>query len=708
VGGYAGGGSMPGALTNAPTVLTQSNGGTNRILYLSGLTNGTLQRLTIAGGTTFGSGVQGAGAYITACSNLTLASCVISNNVNGTGGGNQYGGGLYLANSIVTLTDCVVVRNGVGFSGWAAYGGGLYVLNSTVAITNCLVERNSAGGGNSGYGGGIRLDSGTVTIGDTIIDGNSISGGKGGGIGVAAGTLTMRNVLLYGNTSSGSGYGLGVEGGSAMLNNCTVASHPGDAINRSAGTVAISNSMLWGNVDDIVGSVSLASCDIKDGDSNGVNGCISADPLFQNGYYLGTSSPCVDTGNVTAAAAGLGGRTTRVDGTPDSSASAVDLGYHYATGFDLTYADIYVATNGSDTVNNGTNALSPFKTITKALSLARDGTKVHITGGTYATNTEVFPLTIDGRVGIQLMGTNSATTIVNAGGAIQRVLTLNYAYGVTRVEGLTLTGGRQGIGPVDGYGPGGGVYVYACGDVTFAACSISNNICNAGPWQYGGGLYADRSVLAMTNCTVDGNSINATGWQSYGGGISLASGAMFVRNCVISRNSTTLNYPSYGGGIFVSGGTLTLSSSLLYGNVATTAGHGLYAGGGMVSVINCTIVTNSGQGVSGSAATLALTNCVVWANGMDATGTLTLAYSDVGAWDAAATRVSCISRDPLFQGAAAYNYRLQPASPCIDAGINQNWMIGTVDLAGQPRKQGSAVDMGAYEARAKGTVFAVH
>ena len=33
----------------------------------------------------------------------------------------------------------------------------------------------------------------------------------------------------------------------------------------------------------------------------------------------------------------------------------------------------------------------------------------------------------------------------------------------------------------------------------------------------------------------------------------------------------------------------------------------------------------------------------------------------------------------------------------INAGLNQDWMAGTVDLAGQPRIADSVVDMGAYE-----------
>ena len=55
-----------------------------------------------------------------------------------------------------------------------------------------------------------------------------------------------------------------------------------------------------------------------------------------------------------------------------------------------------------------------------------------------------------------------------------------------------------------------------------------------------------------------------------------------------------------------------------------------------------------------------------------------------------------ISNDPLFVDSSAGDYHLSRLSPCINAGVDRAWMIGAVDLDGEPRLI-STVDMGAYE-----------
>jgi hypothetical protein len=67
--------------------------------------------------------------------------------------------------------------------------------------------------------------------------------------------------------------------------------------------------------------------------------------------------------------------------------------------------------------------------------------------------------------------------------------------------------------------------------------------------------------------------------------------------------------------------------------------------------------------------------------------------------------------DPRFVDPATGNYRLRRGSPCIDAGIELNWMSAGVDLDGAARILNGHVDMGAYEyvpAAANGVLIIVH
>jgi hypothetical protein len=47
--------------------------------------------------------------------------------------------------------------------------------------------------------------------------------------------------------------------------------------------------------------------------------------------------------------------------------------------------------------------------------------------------------------------------------------------------------------------------------------------------------------------------------------------------------------------------------------------------------------------------------------------------------------------------AETHNYDLTSATPCAEAGLNQEWMNSAKDLAGRDRIFGATVDMGAYE-----------
>jgi hypothetical protein len=560
--------------TNRDTTFINAVGANQRVLTLQDAAGSTrIEGLTITGGNPTD---NGGALYLELVGDLTLSSCVITNN---------------------SSKDKV-------------FGMGLYSMDSSLTITNCRIEGNfsSASGGGGKYGAGICAYYGSLSMRDCTLMNNKLTPSpsttsKGGGLYLNGGIATLRDCLVSGNDanynssgSTGLGDGLYLETAPGVLRveNCTVADNIGSGVYQASGVLSVSNSIVWANTDDIYGSVLLAYSDIKDGDSNGVNGCFSSDPLFQSGYYLAPNSPCVNTGSVTAVAAGVDGRTTQTAGTPDSG--TVDLGYHYASGYVSPYPDLYVATNGDNAVNSGTNAASPFKTIGKALATAVDSTRIHIAAGTYGTNTETFPLTLSSRNSVQLLGAGRDLTVINAAGASQRVLTLQSLTGSTRIEGLTFTGAGTG-------GNGGALSLDTCAAVTLASCAITNNTTSA---SSGGGIYALSSGLSLTNCRVERNFTASGGGNNYGGGIRADATSLTLQDCTLINNKLFPSTDSggYGGAVYLNGGTAVLRDCLLYGNDANyngshSAGYGdgVYLAAGSMLLNQCTLAYNVGSGV---------------------------------------------------------------------------------------------------------------
>ncbi|MDA3924124.1 MAG: hypothetical protein PF904_05440 [Kiritimatiellae bacterium] len=56
-----------------------------------------------------------------------------------------------------------------------------------------------------------------------------------------------------------------------------------------------------------------------------------------------------------------------------------------------------------------------------------------------------------------------------------------------------------------------------------------------------------------------------------------------------------------------------------------------------------------------------------------------------------------LSANGQFVNPVDGNYRVQPNSPCVDAGVNSFWMFDAVDRDGFPRITGKTADIGAYE-----------
>ncbi|MCG2661592.1 MAG: right-handed parallel beta-helix repeat-containing protein, partial [Kiritimatiellae bacterium] len=295
------------------------------------------------------------------------------------------------------------------------------------------------------------------------------------------------------------------------------------------------------------------------------------------------------------------------------------------------------------------------------------------------------------------------------------------------------------------YESGGGISHWG-GTVQY--CTINENTAN-----WGGGVGAWEPDAIIENCLISGNT------ATNGGGGALVAWGGTVQNCILSGNKAmahehpSFNFisPSCGGGVLAIWGGI-VQNCQINGNWSGDFGGGVYAfeslvqsctfnenvayfdgggacvgqgklwnclvrgnaagdfGGGVYSysstVYNCTIsgnTANDGWGLYNSDSNT-VQNCIVYYNqNGDVNGTISnISYSCIGT---EIESVGNITNEPQFvsigsgygTNLVSGNYRLQPDSPCLNAGTNQPWMENAVDLDGRPRVLRGVVDMGAYE-----------
>ena len=163
---------------------------------------------------------------------------------------------------------------------------------------------------------------------------------------------------------------------------------------------------------------------------------------------------------------------------------------------------------------------------------------------------------------------------------------------------------------------------------------------------------------------------------SLAGGVFMSAGYGVMRNCMVIRNRSN----GAAGGVRSAGGVL--DSCTIAGNDAAVGG-GLFAIGplGDVTVINSIIYGNNASSNANwtpdtqNSFGIYLTNCCA---------------------SPLPPGPGNIASDPVFYGGG--DFHIRDASPCVDAGTNEDWMAGGWDIDGEPRIRGTNVDIGAEEA----------
>jgi len=731
-GGSSGGGASGGTLNNC-TLIGNSGGGANGCA----LNNCTLTANTESGATyctlsnctlTANAAYLGGGAYFS-----TLNNCFLTGN-----SAILYGGGAVSC----TLNNCTLTGNSAGQGGGAAGG----------TLNNCALSGNSAysGGGVSDY---VDYDDCNdysttfpVALNNCTLSGNSARDSGGG-----ASQATMNNCIVYFNTAAqGANYD-----DNSSLNYCCTTPQPTSGVgNISLDPQLASASHLSatspcqgaGNANYAVGTdidgepwANPPSIGCDEYHAGAVTGPLSAAiaATFTNvatGFTVGLTGLIEGRPSASTWDFGDGTGTTNQPYTSHVWASPGDYAvvlraYNETQPGGITATVIvhvvtqpvhYVAANSSSPSPPYTSWATAASTIQDAVDAAVvPGAVVLVTNGIYAKGGRVGStnrVVIDKLLTVRSVNGPQLTLIDGS-----RLVRCAYLTNGAALSGFTLTNGASSLG--------GGVWCWSQAE-TVDNCvlvrnfsdygggayggMLSNCTLNANSASYGGGAY----TATLSQCALSGNFCSYNGGGAFGGTLNACTlthnlagdgGAAYsatLNNCALLSNSC-----SYSGG---GANSCTLNNCVLTGNSAgdggaasqstlnncALTGNSAADGGGAYSctVNNCTLTSNSATSSGGGASGGTLNNCIVYFNNA-AQGANYDSHS--------ALNYSCstpqptygfgnITNAPLFVDAAGANLRLQPNSPCINAGVNTLAPAGP-DLDGNPRIVGGTVDIGAYE-----------
>ena len=367
----------------------------------------------------------------------------------------------------------------------------------------------------------------------------------------------------------------------------------------------------------------------------------------------------------------------------------------------------------------------PFCSIQAGIDAASSGDTVQVDAGTYLEN-------ITMKSGVVIQGAGQGVSIID-GGATGSVVTANGVDSEAKLDGFTITNGQ-------GLYDGGGMYNLnsspTVSNCTFAGNSAGDVIPVIG---LGGGMYNSNSSPAVINCTFSGNSAMGGGGGMYnlnssptvtgcnfsnnsaeqGGGMYNLSSFPTVTGCTFSGNSSAAW--TWGGGMVNDNSSPTVLGCTFVNNSAGTFGGGMLNYGSSSPVVaNCIFNMNNANGqfgrdmanrtVSASPKVInstfrnasysmyndgsspTVTNSIFWGGGFDmiwnvGTASPVVTYCDIeGGSGWVPPGVGNINANPLFVDESNGDLRLQPSSPCIDAGDNSDPDLPTVDIEGDDRR----------------------
>ncbi len=514
-------------------------------------------------------------------------------------------------------------------------GGGMLNLSSSPVLANITFSSNNA----NDYGGGMLNNGSSPTLSKVVFTENSAVIGGGGMHNYDSSNPVLSDVVFSGNRAINGG-GMSNLRSNSSLTDVTFVQN--SASFRGGGMMNLSSTPTLTRVE-----FSANTADNGGGMANASSSPVLTDVLFTgNSSNLGGgmfnqegSSPTLSEVSFSANSAPNGGGMANWSSSP--------------TLFKVTFSTNRASYRGGGMYNDSS---SPTLT-----NVSFSGNNASIGGG--MANEQGSSPTL---ANVSFAG-NSA---YGDGGGMANVNDSN-----PTLTNITFTGNSayQWLGY--GIGRGGGMY-NTSSSPTLTNVTFSGNY----TFWYGGGLYNDASSPTLTNVTFSGNStdLDSGGGDTYGGGMfNNYSSSPMLTNVTFSGNQAATS----GGGMHNSSSSNpTIQNSILWGNSASSGSQ--VSQDNSIPTFKSSLIQDSGG------------------SGLE--------------WDTAlgADGGGNLDADPLFVDAGGGDLRLRAGSPAIDAGNTaalpadmfdldgdgDTSELLPLDLAGNPRVQGSSVDMGAYEA----------
>lgn len=372
-----------------------------------------------------------------------------------------------------------------------------------------------------------------------------------------------------------------------------------------------------------------------------------------------------------------------------------------------------------------------YPTIQDAVNHANDGEVISVLDGTYSGEGNYMINLYGKQITIQsISGYENCTIECETHADSSGFIFANAETNKSVIDGFNIINAGRG-----------GIFCIGDSSPIVRNCRLSNNTApKASP--FGGGFYCRNSSPILENCIIENNHVKKADADMAGGaGIYAEFSSMVLDRCVIRNNIVQDSYMGnvYGAGILITDSTIQIKNSLIADNACDLiennptyilAGAGLCSMYSIVDIVNSTITNNVSDNTAGGifcySSIVSVKNsivagnptsdeyeiCVEGSNSQYAYPSLmTIAGSDipanvdiyVGSSDNLYWQGNNIDDDPLFVNDLTGDYRISPASPCIDAGINSLMDAGEKDILGHWRVHDGncdeieVVDMGAYE-----------